>query len=75
MKPLYREDLRTSRCDVPGCSRDHTVEEIYFHPACHMDSPTWVRYRADVITIECARCRQVVACLVVASKRDRPGQG
>ena len=73
--PLYREDLGDTRCDYPGCTRDHTDEEIYFHPRCHPQYPTWVRYRADVLTIECTRCGRVVASLVIASRDDDVGRG
>ena len=65
---LYREDLEQFRCDVPDCDESAHTDEIYLHPRCHMESPTWVHYRADVLTIECAKCGRIVATVVIASR-------
>ena len=72
--PLYREDLEAlGRCGVPGCTRDHRDDEVYLHAQCHPASPVWARYRGDVLTIECARCRRPVIAVVVASRRADAG--
>lgn len=69
----YREDLELLlRCDGPSCPRTHRTDEIYFHSACHLDSPTWARYRGDILTIECARCGRYIASVVVASREHDP---
>lgn len=72
--PLYREDLELSHCDFPGCTETSHTDEIYFHPRCHFESSTWVRYRGDVLTIECAVCGKEVASIVVASRAHEPSE-
>ena len=72
--PLYREDFEQSRCDCASCRETQHSSEMYFHPRCHPQSPTWVRYRGDVLTVECAKCRREVVAVVVASRaQDLPG--
>ncbi len=72
---LYREDLeRLGTCSVPGCGRNHRDEEIYLHARCHAGSPCWARFRGDVLTIECARCKKTVLSVVVASRASE-GRG
>ena len=65
---LYREDLGPSACECPDCRETQQTSEMYFHPRCHPESPTWVRYRGDVLTVECAKCRREVVSVVVASR-------
>ena len=65
---LYREDFDSSECDCPACRETQHTNELYFHPRCHPESPTWVRYRGDVLTVECAKCRREVVSVVVASR-------
>ena len=38
----------------------HTVDELYIHSACHLNSPTWAVYRpnADELEIICAECKK-----------------
>ena len=74
--PLYREDLDHPRiaCAVPGCRDTHSHgEDLWIHPSCHLDSPTWVRYRGDVLTVQCARCDRDIVSLVVASREGERG--
>lgn len=71
---LYREDLERLGCSATGCTETHREGEIYFHSQCHLDAPTWVHYRADVLTIECSVCRKHIASIVVAS-RDAHDRG
>lgn len=70
MPPLYREDLDrpSAVCAAPGCNTTPADEDLWIHPTCHLDSPTWVRYRGDVLTVQCARCERDVLSLVVASR-------
>ena len=65
---LYREDFDQLSCDCPACRETQRSNELYFHPRCHPESPTWARYRGDVLTVECAKCRRVVVSVVVASR-------
>ena len=73
--PLYREDLDQPprACAEPGCGDIHPEDDLWFHAKCHLDSPTWARYRDGVLTIQCARCERDVVALVVASRDPRPG--
>ncbi len=77
--PLYREDLerRPAVCAVPGCNTTQADtpadDDLWVHPTCHLDSPTWVRYRGDVLTVQCARCERDILSLVVASREGEPG--
>jgi hypothetical protein len=66
--PLYREDLQTGCCEVPGCGLDHRETEIYLHPGCHPDAPPWPHHRGDVLTLECSVCRRRVASFVICSR-------
>ena len=70
--PLYREDLdRPPRsCAVPGCGDVHADDDLWFHAKCHLDSPTWARYRDGVLTIQCARCERDVVALHVARRSN-----
>lgn len=72
--PLHREDLERAPvpCGVPGCGGDHQDEDFWIRPGCHLDSPTWVRYRGDVLTVQCARCERDIVSLVVASRHGEP---
>ncbi len=72
--PIYREDLERPPicCGVPGCNKTHEDEDMWIHPSCHVDSPTWVRYRGDVMTIQCARCERDIVSVVVASQHAEP---
>jgi len=72
---LYREDIEQFRCDFPGCPETPHTDEIYFHPRCHLESPTWAHYRGDVLTIECAQCGREVATIVVASRAYEQPEG
>ncbi len=68
--PYYREDLDPSRCSLPGCDRSQHENEIYFSSQCHFGQPMWVRYRGDVLTVECSVCKKVVVAVVIASRAD-----
>ena len=70
--PFYREDLEHRGCSFPGCTEAHPDCEIYFHALCHLDAPTWSRYRGDILTIECSVCRRHVASFVIASRESEP---
>ncbi len=65
---LYREDLEQTGCGCPACRETQHTSEMYFHPHCHPGSPTWVHFRGDVLTVECAKCRREVVTVVVASR-------
>ena len=69
---LYREDFEQAACDCPACRETSRTSEMYFHPRCHPESPTWVRYRGDVLTVECAKCSQEVVTVVIASRASEP---
>lgn len=69
---LYREDFEQAECDCPACRETQQSSELYFHPACHPESPTWVRFRGDVLTVECAKCRREVVSVVIASRASEP---
>ncbi|MDF1701790.1 MAG: hypothetical protein P1V36_11595, partial [Planctomycetota bacterium] len=47
--------------------------DLWFHAKCHLDSPTWARYRDGLLTIQCARCERDVVALVIATRRSTPG--
>lgn len=47
--------------------------DLWFHAKCHLDSPTWARYRDGLLTIQCARCERDVVALVIATRRGPPG--
>jgi hypothetical protein len=68
--PLYREDLETFDCSVPGCRETSRDGPVYFHAACHIDAPTWAHYQGDVLTIECAICKKRIVSVVIASRED-----
>ena len=72
--PIYREDLETpqARQCIPGCDAIHTDDDMWFHASCHLDSPTWARYRGDVLTIQCARCKRDIVSVVIASRDHEP---
>ena len=61
---LTRKELDRMQCGTPGCEEEHSV--LFFHAACHPGAGTWARYEAGEVTVECARCRQVVAVIAVA---------
>ena len=66
---LYREDLDPMPASFPtqgGPSQGG--EDLWFHARCHLDSPTWARYRDGVLTIQCARCERDVVAVVVAAR-------
>ena len=74
--PHYREDFDRLECACPACRATQRSGEMYLHPRCHPASPTWVRCRGDVLTVECAECRREVVTLVIASRaHDGPGLG
>lgn len=70
--PMYREELDEARCGGkhpeghPDC--DHN--ELYAHPACHRDSPTWFVYADGVGTVICAECENPVVKIAIASKES-----
>lgn len=81
--PLYRDDLDApptprphgdaSTGDVSRGDVSRSVAstgDLWFHAKCHLDSPTWARYRDGVLTIQCARCERDVVALAIAR---RPG--
>lgn len=51
-------DGMQTHCEVPNCTEPH--DEVYLHPSCHIDSPTWVVYKAGILRIICARCESIV---------------
>jgi hypothetical protein len=64
---LYKEDLTDLKCacGMPGCEGS-----MYFHPECHPEFPTWVKYFEGVLTLECGVCHKQVAQFAVASKEE-----
>lgn len=72
--PIYREDLEAPAAGqyapggLPGRDVVSAEDDMWFHPNCHLDSPTWARYRGDVLTIQCARCERDIVSLVIASR-------
>lgn len=88
--PLYREDLDDpprptsppeGGAHPPGGSggppppRNVGDDDLWFHAKCHLDSPTWARYRDGILTIQCARCERDVVALHVAPRPPRGGPG
>ena len=64
----YREDFDKAECPSSSCRADVRKGELYFHSACHPMAPTWAHLRGDVLTIECAKCKQKIVTLVIASR-------
>jgi hypothetical protein len=65
---LSREQLDATGCGTPNCGHDHTV--LYLHGACHPSVGTRVSYdkRTGLLTIECKRCKKLIAHVKVASE-------
>lgn len=51
-------------CDGNDADCDHS--ELFLHPRCHIDSPTWTSYKDGVLTIRCVKCDGEVARVKVA---------
>jgi len=54
------------RCEV--CGDDCT---IYLSPACHAGMPVFCVLTGDVLTLECAECRQLVVRFRVAGMIEK----
>lgn len=68
--PLSQRELNSPPGTAPGCG--HEADDLWFHGKCHLESPTWSRYRDGILTIQCARCeRDVVAIHVAATPDDQ----
>lgn len=68
MTALSRKQLDAAGCGDPNCSYDHTV--LFLHSVCHPSAGTRVNYdkRTGVLTIECRRCKKLVAHVKVAEQ-------
>lgn len=66
MEALSRKQLDVAGCGVPNCGHDHTV--LYLHGICHPSAGTRASYdkRTGLLTIECRRCKKLVARVKVA---------
>lgn len=72
----YREDLDPSVCSHPSCAGKPPGHTVWFHAGCHLEAPTWVRYRDGALTITCSVCTRTLATIAVASRgRDTTGGG
>jgi hypothetical protein len=63
---LSRKQLDGMGCGTPNCGHDHTV--LYLHAACHLHAGSSVKYdkRTGALTIECVKCKKLVAKVKVA---------
>lgn len=63
---LSRKQLDIAGCGQPNCEHDHTV--LYLHAVCHLNAGTHVKYDklTGLLTIECRRCKKLVARVKVA---------
>jgi hypothetical protein len=50
------------------CEECGSEGAVYMSPRCHPGSPVYCLLDKDVLTLECALCRQLVCRLRVASK-------
>jgi hypothetical protein len=60
-KAMQKEDLDGMGCGMPNCGHDHST--LYFHPRCHLQGGTLVRYekKEGLLIIDCAVCEREVA--------------
>jgi hypothetical protein len=65
---LSRKQLDVAGCGEPNCDHDHTV--LFLHSVCHPNAGTRVNYdkRTGLLTIECRRCKKLIAHVKVASE-------
>jgi len=63
--PLTQNDLDKMGCAAEGC--DHTNHDggMFFHPRCHVGSPTWCVYIDGELRVSCSECGQLVARIAV----------
>ena len=38
----------------------HESNEFYFHSACHIDKPTWIRWKNGIYDLICSECESVI---------------
>lgn len=63
MKPTIttRKTLDDLKCDCCG----EEEQEIYFHPKCHKEAPTWTVYYGGMLKVICAECEKTVVIIEV----------
>lgn len=69
MKPLTRPDLdavMAHGCGNPHCEHKHTLEPLFLHSRCHVDSPIEASYFDGVLTVSCMECQKVIVTIAVA---------
>jgi hypothetical protein len=68
MEILTRSELDRTGCGIPDCGHDHSDDILYVHPVCHIESPTWTYYEkvSGNLVVQCAKCRKIVARILVA---------
>jgi hypothetical protein len=70
MMPLYRDDLNSRACDVPGCDHTSHSSEMHFAARCHPWVGVKATYQDGCITLRCRRCGQLVCTVAVAQKPE-----
>jgi hypothetical protein len=66
---LYREDLDSVGCTLPGCDHEHHGGDgIFLHSKCHLGSGMEVEYVDGKIIVRCLECKNPVATIAVASR-------
>jgi hypothetical protein len=65
---LTRDQLDGMGCGTPNCGHGHTV--LHLHAACHPSAGTRASYdkRTGALTIECVKCKKLVAHVKVAAE-------
>lgn len=68
MVELTRKIFDVAGCGEPNCGHDHTV--LFLHSACHPNAGSRASYdkRDGLLTIECRRCKKLVARVKVADQ-------
>jgi hypothetical protein len=70
-RALTQRELNAAGCAMPNCTHeDHAT--LFLHARCHMKAGTFASYNklTGTMRIECARCKAVVAEILVASARQ-----
>lgn len=47
-----------------------TPEWLYLHSRCHINYPTWVRVRGDVLEVICVECEELVGRFTIKERGE-----
>ena len=47
-------------CAIPGCTHQHSDEEMYFHASCHVEAGIQAAYYHGSIYLSCGKCGRFV---------------